>query len=170
MSCTQVALPTTGVVAVTRLLPGPFADPTPFEEMQDELDLDLAGRSAPLSRPGLRLVTGDAPELDAFATRFAQAVVEVIGGDRGVHQLMRWTTSAVYADMARRSHTLNRAAPIDRRHRRLRAQVRSVHITRPYEGVAEISIHVRHGQRSRAIAACITLIEGRWRCSALEFG
>jgi len=35
---------------------------------------------------------------------------------------------------------------------------------------AELSIHVRHGQRSRAIAARIERIEGRWRCSVLDFG
>ena len=36
--------------------------------------------------------------------------------------------------------------------------------------IAEISIHVRHGARSRAIAARLDLVEDRWRCSALQFG
>jgi hypothetical protein len=48
--------------------------------------------------------------------------------------------------------------------------VRSVHLSRPYDDAAELSIHVRHGSRSRAIAARIERIEGRWRCTALEFG
>ena len=30
-------------------------------------------------------------------------------------------------------------------------------------------VHVRHGERSRAIAARFELINGRWQCSALEF-
>lgn len=122
------------------------------------------------TRPNLRLVTGDEPSLDGFATRFAQAVVEVIGGDRGVYQLMRWTTDEVYDDLQRRSSILQRSTGQDPRQRKLRAQVRSVHLSCPQPDVAEISIHVRHGARSRAIAARIELIEGRWRCSAIEFG
>ncbi|MCW2753333.1 MAG: hypothetical protein JWR52_1761 [Marmoricola sp.] len=142
--------------------------PVGFAATQLALDIDP---SPPIRvRPRLRLVTSDQPELDGFATRFAQAVVEVIAGDRGIHQLMRWTTTRVYADLQRRSHLLQRTLPPDRRQRRLRAQVRSVHLSRPTEDVAEISIHVRHGQRSRAIAARIELIENRWRCTDLEFG
>jgi hypothetical protein len=116
------------------------------------------------------VVTGEERELDAFSARFAQAVVEVIGGDRGVHQLMRWTTEWVYADLMHRSHALQRATPGDQRLRRLRATVRSVHLFRLHDDAAELSIHVRHGQRSRAIAARIERIEGRWRCSVLDFG
>jgi hypothetical protein len=142
----------------------------PFAPTQGTLELDLAGDSDPRSRPGLRVVTGTDRELDAFSARFAQAVVEVIGGDRGVHQLMRWTTEWVYADLMHRSHALQRATPGGERLRRLRATVRSVHLFRPHEDAAELSIHVRHGHRSRAIAARIERIEGRWRCSVLDFG
>lgn len=137
---------------------------------QGLLALDLGPGPDLPTRPNLRLVTGDEPGLEAFATRFAQAVVEVIGGDRGVQQLMRWTTDPVYEDLQRRSALLQRAGTRDPRRKRLRAQVRSVHLSRPQPDIAEISIHVRHGQRSRAIAAKIERIEGRWRCSALEFG
>lgn len=143
--------------------------PAPLAQPQGVLALHLPTAEFP-GRPNLRLVTGDEPELDGFATRFAQAVVEVIGGDRGVYQMMRWTTVAVYDDLQRRCSTLQRTTAPDRRLRRLRAQVRSVHLSRPSDDVAEISIHVRHGQRSRAIAARIEYIEGRWRCTVLEFG
>ncbi|MFL6160275.1 MAG: Rv3235 family protein [Marmoricola sp.] len=142
----------------------------PIAPAQGLLALDFGPAPDFPSRPNLRLVTGDEPELDGFATRFAQTVVEIIGGDRGVHQLMRWTTEEVYDDLQRRSNALQRTTPGDQRRRRLRAQVRSVHLSRPQPDVAEISIHVRHGQRSRAIAARIELIERRWRCTVLEFG
>lgn len=142
----------------------------PLAQTQGILALDFGPIPDFPARPNLRLVTGDEPELDGFATRFAQAVVEVIGGDRGVYQLMRWTTDEVYDDLQRRSSTLQRTAAHEQRRRKLRAQVRSVHLSRPQEDVAEISIHVSHGQRSRAIAARIELIEGRWRCTDLEFG
>lgn len=142
----------------------------PFAQAQGALALDLDEAPGLPPRPSLRIVTGAERELDAFSARFAQAVVEVIGGDRGVHQLMRWTTEGVYADLMRRSHALHRTTPGDQRLRRVRATVRSVHLFRPHDDAAELSIHVRHGQRSRAIAARIERIEGRWRCSVLDFG
>lgn len=137
---------------------------------QGLLTLDLRRGPDLAARPNLRLVTGDEPNLDGFATRFAQALVEVVGGDRAVYQLMRWTTDAVYDDLYRRSNLLKQSPGRDPRLRRLRAQVRSVHLSCPLPDVAEISIHVRHGHRSRAIAARIERIEGRWRCSAIQFG
>ena len=143
---------------------------SPVDEPQGTLALHVPRTVDFPGRPNLRLVTGDEPDLDGFATRFAQAVVEVIGGDRGIHQMIRWTTVEVYDDLQRRSSTLQRTTAPDRRQRRLRAQVRSVHLSRPQDDVAEISIHVRHGERSRAIAARIERDEGRWRCTVLEFG
>ena len=148
-------------------VPGPAM---PVAQAQAALALDLDEVPGLPVRPTLRIVTGTERELDTFCARFAQAVVEVIGGDRGVHQLMRWTTEWVYADLMRRSHALQRTTPGDQRLRRVRATVRSVHLFRPHDDAAELSIHVRHGQRSRAIAARIERIEGRWRCSVLDFG
>lgn len=145
----------------------PRAAVIPVASTQEALAFDPEATDP---RPQLRLVTGDETELDRFAARFAQVVVEVIGGDRAVHQLMRWTSVDVYADMLRRSHALQRTTPAQHRVRRLRAQVRSVHLSRPQPEAAEISIHVRHGARSRAIAARIECIEGRWRCTVLQFG
>jgi hypothetical protein len=146
------------------------AVPVPIAPVQGVLALDFTpGPPIPV-RPQLRLVTGAERELDGFATRLAQVVVEVVTGERGVHQLMRWTTAEVYDDLRRRSAALHRTTATDNRRRRLRAHVRSVHLSRPADGVAEISIHVRHGEHSRAIAARIELIERRWRCTVLDFG
>jgi hypothetical protein len=52
----------------------------------------------------------------------------------------------------------------------LRAHVRSVRISWPSDRAAEVSVHVRQGQRSRALAIRLELLEGRWVCSALEVG
>lgn len=166
---TDAPLPRPGIARLHQITTPPSTAPAVrFAQPQGVLDLDLGLQ--PPARPGLRLVTGVERELDGFCARFAQAVVEVIGGDRGVHQLMRWTTEDVYTDLMHRSHALHRATPGDQRLRRVRATVRSVHLFRPHEDAAELSIHVRHGQRSRAIAARIERIEDRWRCSVLDFG
>jgi len=144
--------------------------PVPMASVQGTLALDYGSAVQSSRTPDLRVVPGDRAELEAFAHRFASAVVEVIGGDRGPSQLLRWTTERVYADLQRRSALLARTTPGDRRVRRLRSQVRSVHVFCPSAEAAEISVHVRHGERSRAIAARIEQIDGRWCCTALQFG
>lgn len=138
--------------------------------VQGTLALDFTGAVRSHRTDGLRLLPGDRAELEAFAHRFASAVVEVVGGDRGPQQLLRWTSERVYADLQRRCALLARTTPGDRRVRRLRSQVRSVHLFCPSAYAAELSVHVRHGERSRALAARIELVEGRWCCTALEFG
>ncbi len=144
--------------------------PVPLGSVQGTLALDYETSLRPTRTPDLRLVPGARAELEAFAHRFAHAVVEVVGGDRGPNQLLRWTTERVYADLQHRCALLARTTPGDRRVRRLRSQVRSVHVFCPSPEAAEISVHVRHGERSRAIAARVELTEGRWCCTVLEFG
>jgi hypothetical protein len=143
--------------------------PVPVASVQGTLALDYGGQVRSVRTPDLRILRGQRAELEAFAHRFASAVVEVIGGDRGPSQLLRWTTERVYAELQRRSALLARTTPGDRRVRRLRSQVRSVHVFCPSPEAAELSVHVRHGERSRAIAARIELREGRWCCTVLEF-
>ena len=144
--------------------------PVPMASVQGTLALDYGSAVQSTRTPDLRVLPGDRAELEAFAHRFASAVVEVVGGDRGPSQLLRWTTDRVYADLQRRSALLARTTPGDRRVRRLRSQVRSVHVFCPSPEAAEISVHVRHGERSRAIAARIEQMGGRWCCTALQFG
>jgi hypothetical protein len=142
----------------------------PLTSVQGTLALDYGHRVRSSRGPDLRLLPGERLELEGFAHRFASAVLEVMGGDRGPSQLLRWTSQSVYADLCRRAQLLQRATPDDRRLRRLRGQVRSVHLYCPSPDAAELSIHVRRGERSRAIAARLELCEGRWICTALQFG
>jgi hypothetical protein len=148
----------------------PTPAPVALASVQGTLALDYGSSVRATRGPDLRVLPGHRAELEAFAHRFARAVVEVVGGDRGPHQLLRWTTESVYAELQHRHAVLVRTTPGDRRVRRLRSQVRSVHVFCPSPEAAEISVHVRQGQRSRAIAARIELREGRWCCTALEFG
>jgi hypothetical protein len=129
------------------------------------LALDPAGRTATVpAQPA----PGDA--LHARARRFLQAVVEMAGADRPVVQLLHWATPEVYAEVCRHADTV--AASSDTRHRSRtgRPRVVSVHVTRPAEGVAEVAAHVRHAGRSRALAARLEYLRGRWVCTALQLG
>ena len=87
-------------------------------------------------------------------------------------QLLRWTTGAVYQDLHRRALLVARAGghqPGVARVQPVRPQVRSVHTAFVTPAVAETSIHVRYGERSRAVAARFEQRRGRWLCTALDF-
>jgi len=106
------------------------------------------------------------PEPRTWAGRFVQAVVEVLAGDRPVSQLVRWTTTEVYDDVACRITSGARpGSPTP-----ARAVVRSVHVTEPADGVAEVSALVRRGIRCTAVALRLEGMDGRWQCTALELG
>jgi Family of unknown function (DUF6459) len=155
---------------MTAQISRPHPAPVPTASIQGTLALDYGRQVRATPSPDLRLVAGGRAELESFAHRFARAVVEVASGDRGPSQLLRWTTEQVYAELRERSALLAGTTPGDRRVRRLRSHVRSVHLFCPSPEAAEISVHVRHGERSRAIAARIELVAGRWCCTALQFG
>jgi hypothetical protein len=108
------------------------------------------------------------PDVRDWAARFVQAVAEVIGGDRPVAQLIRWTDQEVYLDISRRVRILGVTSTAATRSKVNRPQVRSVHICQPLDGVAEVAVHIRHGARSRAVAARLEVVRGRWLCTALE--
>lgn len=117
-------------------------------------------------------------DVEGLSQAFAIALVEVLGGDRGPSQLLRWTTPGVYDQLQERAALLHRTVPTDRRLRRLRSQVRSLHLSRPRPGAVELAIHVRRGHRSMAVAARLEQRTTRrreslrtaWWCTALELG
>ena len=163
---------------VTRLVP---VTPAPFP-VQGTLALDL-GSPAPALPETPELTTTGLPrveqvsdtEVRAWAARLAQAVVECLAGRRPVSQLVRWTAPDVYRDLDRRVRLVRgsttspptlRSPAADR----LRPQVRSVHVCRPSATAAEVSVHVRHGARSRAVALRMERRGERWICTVLQFG
>jgi hypothetical protein len=138
--------------------------------------------AAPVAPPELRLVprpaaqddedevdfgpqpTGTAalPPLRRWSGQFTQAVVEVLAGDRPLSQLVRWTTSGVFDDLAGRID----AAPSEP----ARGVVRSLHVSEPADGIAEVAASVRRGPRCTALALRLEGLDGRWQCTALELG
>jgi hypothetical protein len=169
------AAPAASLATVTRLGPsGDSREPVPVATVQGTLALDLGLVPPAPQVPDLRVVPGLLPaeqrEVQAWAARFAQAAVEVLGGDRPVTQLLHWTTARVYQDLDRRVRILGRTTAAPRRQRTVRAQVRTVHVFQPTSDSAEVSVHVRHGHRSRAIAARLERRDAGWRCVALQLG
>ena len=155
---------------------------TPIASIQGTLALDLG---PPLDAPepdvarrsgvGTDVVNVDLVRRRRFeqhAARIGAALVEIVGGDRPVSQVLRWTTPEVYQDLARRARLVAAAAG---RHpgtggvQSVRPQLVGAHISFVSETCAEVSLHVRYGRRSRAVAARFELIRDRWQVSALEF-
>lgn len=167
--------PSDALATVTHLTAaGDRCEAVPVATVQGTLALDLGTVPHEPRTPDLRVVRRDElpdhPELQAWSARFAQATVEALAGQRPVSQLLRWTTARVYADLDRRVRILNQPTPGADRSRRIRPQVRSVHVCRPAATSAEVSVHVRYGHRSRAIAARLEHLDGRWLCVALQLG
>ena len=175
-----------------RRAPRPVSAPIPGNDLeatdlyvQGILALDISGDVSiappPPAPPAFTLMAGgrahelgpdgrELPDPRDWAARFCQAIVEVIGGDRPVSQLVRWTSRRVYTDLNRRVRILGLTSNAASRGQVARPQVRSVRVCLPARNIAEVAVHLQHGRRSRALAARLELIDRRWLCTALQLG
>ena len=138
----------------------PRQDELPFEEpppRRFEHDIDFFDPQPTPRR--------DLPEPEAWATRFLQAVLETLAGVRASAQLQEWTNAAVHAQIARAAQERRWATPVGGL-----PAVRSVRVSEPADGVAEVCGVVRRGRRYAAVAVRLEGFDGRWRCVALELG
>jgi hypothetical protein len=89
-----------------------------------------------------------------------------------VTQLLRWASPETYADLERRAVLVGRAGhhhPGQGRVQPVRPRVVSVHSFFVAPLIAECSVHLRYGARSRALAARFEGVRDRWLCTALEW-
>ncbi len=107
------------------------------------------------------------PEPTAFVAHLAQAVVEVVSGQRSAPQLIRHTAPTVYSVIARQARVAGRRRlPGPRRP----AVVRRVRVCEPADGIVEAcAVVVSHG-RVRALALRLEGLDGRWLVTALTIG
>jgi hypothetical protein len=88
-----------------------------------------------------------------------RAIVEALSGARPASQLVGWTTPQLQADLERIV-----ARPAVRR----RSSVRSVRVTEPRPGVAEVCAVIDRGGRMAALALRMESTDGRWRVTTLQ--
>ena len=156
--------------------------PAPVASIQGTLALDLEPRFDPPEpaagqhHPAADVIAIEAPlrrGLEQWAGRYVQAAVEIVGGDRPVSQLLRWSTREVFADLDRRAQLVARAGRHQAgqgRTQPVRPRVVGVHTCFVTRSRVEVSAHVRYGDRSRAVAArFVRTTDQRWCCTALEF-
>ena len=161
--------------------------PVPVASVQGTLALDLEPRREPPWLPPASASGGavadvvpiDGPlrrGIEDWSRRYAQAAVEIVGGDRPSTQLLRWSSREVYQDLQRRALLVARAGrhqPGQGRVQPVRARVQGVRTCFVSLDAVEVSVHVRYGPRSRAVAARFERkadrLGKRWCCTALEF-
>lgn len=90
-----------------------------------------------------------------------RAIVEALSGVRPVAHLANWTTPRLQSDLERS------VAQLSERHR---GQVRSVRVSEPRPGVAEVSAVISRGTRVAALALRMESADGRWRVTTLQVG
>jgi Family of unknown function (DUF6459) len=105
------------------------------------------------------------PDPHPWTTRFVQAVLEALVGRRPVAQLQEWTSAPVLSGIAQAAGGRRWA-----RFAGTRPTIRSVRVSEPVDGVAEVSAVVQRGERCCAVAARLEGLDGRWRCTALQVG
>jgi hypothetical protein len=180
------------------VIPLPVQPPVPVSSVQGTLALDLQPRQDP---PELRRHDGRRSadvidigsrtrgEAEQWVHRYAQAAVEIVGGDRPVSQLLRWSSREVFEDLDRRARLVAHAGrhqPGQGRVQPVRPRVQGVRTCFLSHDVLEVSVRIRYGERSRALAARFERLsarstgrwigleperpgERRWCCTALEF-
>jgi hypothetical protein len=151
--------------AITRLgvVPAPEAGPIPGGTATPPAP---GGAATPRSTP----LAAGVPDPRAWGSKLVQAVSEVLAGDRPISQLVRFTDEAVFTELNRRVRLLGLSTTATGRGAKERSAVRSVRVCKPAVHVAEVAAHVRHGERSCAIALRMEIRRNRWVCTALELG
>jgi hypothetical protein len=107
----------------------------------------------------------DLPGARAWATALLVTLVEVLAGQRPVGQLARMTSPSVLSGIRRDAARLSRLGRPG-----VPAQLKSVHLCEPADGVAEVAAVVFSEGRARAIAVRLEGLDGSWRCVRLAIG
>lgn len=107
------------------------------------------------------------PAARAFAHGFAQAIVEVMAGQRSPRQIARHATPAVLSGVTRPPASTSGLSASSHKAQRAteRSIVTSVRVDEPADGVAEVAAVVRGKERSRALMLRLEGWDGRWICT-----
>jgi Family of unknown function (DUF6459) len=132
------------------------------------LPLPLAAPSAAV--PRLRLAPSPEPPAPpppaAWSARFVRVLLEAFAGLRPISQLGAWANPDVCRLLARRAGAADRCRDLPRS----TGSLRSIHVSTPAAGVAEVCAVVQFGGRVRAMALRVEAADSRWRCTELKVG
>jgi hypothetical protein len=154
--------------------PAPRREP-PFDDELPSLHgagphdqrLPLARRAA---NPGQRPAPprpDHLPDPSRWAHSLLIGVIETAAGRRPLQQLAALFSLPVASGLGA---DFERAALLHKPHWTHAASVRTIHASRPSDGVAELSATLQTGTRVRAVALRLEAHSGRWRCTRLQLG
>lgn len=154
----------------------PFAGPVTVLPLDGSVALTLPIEPArgtlrlvhPAPTPDTSARSRPAPPVRDWAHRLVHGLTEVITGARPAAQLSRHLSPDILAKVER--HAMRQIATNGGVRLPAVKTVRSVHICRPAEDIAEVAAVVRRGERVAAIALRLEARHDRWLCTALELG
>jgi hypothetical protein len=106
---------------------------------------------APLATPKSEL-----PDLQNWVKRFTISVIEIWCGRRTPLQVSRWCHHAIYRELLKKIGTFKSAL-----------YIRKIHLSEPIEGVGEVVVTLRIGERIRSLVIRIEGVDHRWICTEL---
>jgi hypothetical protein len=105
------------------------------------------------------------PDPAPWARRLLVGMIETAAGRRPLHQLNALLSPSVGHGLGAE---FDRAAQQGTPHWLHRANIRSVRVTQPTDGVTELCATLDVGRRVRAVAMRLEEHRGRWRCTRLQ--
>ena len=158
---------------VVHVRPAPRREP-PFDDEIAPRALRLVrgvDRELPFPEPvvgelGLGTTSrADLQDPASWARRLLLGLAETAAGRRPLHQVAALLSPPVSRGIGA---DFDRAAQAGRRHWLHQAAVRTVLVSEPSPGVAEIAATVQAGRRVHAVALRLEARHGRWRCVRLQ--
>lgn len=99
----------------------------------------------------------DLPRLDEWVEKYLVSTIEIWAGRRPIQQVSRWTHRKVYAELTRNVGQF-----------KVPPKIRKLYIHEPIEGVGEITVTLRFGDRVRALTLRFEGVDKRWLCTQLN--
>lgn len=142
----------------------PLLAPVPSEKSEDGtrrrvIDADLR-RLFGIQRTG----SAKLPDPRPRAAAAVRVLMEVLAGDRPARQVSGWVSASVLAGLE------SRVGSRPGKNRPRQCLLRSLHLSEPSDGAAEIAAVVDTGTRCRAVALRMEGRDGRWVITALHAG
>ncbi|MBU6242846.1 MAG: hypothetical protein KGP06_02165 [Acidobacteria bacterium] len=113
----------------------------------DEFDPDFAPQPSSLA---------ELPDIEPWLKRFVVSLLEIWIGQRAPQQLSRWCHRAIYQELIRKIGSINTLP-----------KVRNIYRCQPIEGVEEVTVTLRFGDRIRSLVIRFEGVDKRWLCTEL---
>lgn len=113
----------------------------------DEYDPDFAPQPSSLE---------ELPDIEPWLKRFVVNLLEIWIGQRAPQQLSRWCHRAIYQELVRKIGSISTLP-----------RVRKIYRSQPIEGVEEVTVTLRFGDRIRSLVLRFEGVDKRWLCTEL---